>query len=208
MRILIAQPKHEDGVEQLTEAIISNRDVEFFLFPEGYLQSEFALKEAQELAKNYTVIVVTSYRKDNKDVAVIIDESGVLVYSRPKTPSNFNEVLVQPLEVKVKQYNLAYLLCMEILKGARDLQFKNKVDLIVHPIGVGMFSEEQFDEWIEEARKIALKTNSTIIGTSHADGSYKNCGISIPIAYCIDAKGEFVFLSKNDTAPQIINLTL
>lgn len=28
-------------------------------------------------------------------------------------------------------------------------------DLIVHPIGVGMFSQAQFDEWVEKARQIA-----------------------------------------------------
>jgi len=69
-----------------------------------------------------------------------------------------------------------------------------------------MFSEEQFDEWISEAKRIAVKYNTIILGTSHADGSYRNCGISIPIAYCIDRVGEPIFISKNDLRTRIINL--
>lgn len=43
-----------------------------------------------------------------------------------------------------------------------------------------------------------------IIGTSHADGSFRGSDISIPIAYCIGANGEEVFISKNDTRTRIM----
>jgi hypothetical protein len=76
----------------------------------------------------------------------------------------------------------------------------------VHPIGVGMFSEDQFDEWVNEARKIARHYNSIVIGTSHADGSFRDSDISIPIAYCIDDEGKDVFISRNDTRTIIINI--
>jgi hypothetical protein len=32
-----------------------------------------------------------------------------------------------------------------------------------------MFSEDQFKEWIQEARKIASTYNTMVIGASHAD---------------------------------------
>ncbi|GCD11051.1 hypothetical protein [Clostridium tagluense] len=55
--------------------------------------------------------------------------------------------------------------------------------------------------------EIAKKYNKTaIIGTSHADGSYRNCGVSISISYCIDASGEIVFISKADKRTRIIDL--
>ncbi|MEG1256208.1 hypothetical protein [Clostridium sp.] len=69
-----------------------------------------------------------------------------------------------------------------------------------------MFSEEQFEQWVNVAKDIAITYQTTIIGTSHADGSYRNCGVSIPISYCIDTNGEIVFLSKADKRTRIINL--
>ena len=102
---------------------------------------------------------------------------------------------------------IGYLLCMEILKGVRDLKkVEPKIDFITHPIGVGMFSDEQFEEWINEAKNIAKTYNTIIIGTSHADGSYRNCGVSIPISYCIDSSGEPIFISKSDIRTRIVDL--
>ena len=71
-----------------------------------------------------------------------------------------------------------------------------------------MFSEEQFTEWSEEARKNAMERKAMIIGTSPVDGSYRNCGVSIPIAYCYDKNGEEVFLSKNDTQSRVLDTEL
>lgn len=68
-----------------------------------------------------------------------------------------------------------------------------------------MFSEEQFQEWLDEARNIAVTHNTMIIGTSHADGSFGDTGMSIPIAYCFDKDGEAVFISKNDVRARILD---
>lgn len=82
------------------------------------------------------------------------------------------------------------------------------MDLVFHPIGVGMFSEEQLSEWLAEAKKIAIKNQVYVIGTSHADGSYKNCGVSIPIAYGIDPKGKEIFFYKNKVQSVQIDLPI
>ncbi|CAI9386036.1 hypothetical protein ACTQ5K_24865 [Niallia sp. Sow4_A1] len=68
-----------------------------------------------------------------------------------------------------------------------------------------MYSEQQYEEWTGEARKKAMKEKAFIIGTSHADGSYRNCGFSIPIAYCFDQKGNDLLLSKNDIRTRIFD---
>ena len=80
------------------------------------------------------------------------------------------------------------------------------MDVIVHLIGVGMFSEEQFQEWIDAAQKIAVKHRAMIIGTSHADGTFRDSDISIPIAYCFNSRGEAVFIAKNDTRPRVLDI--
>ncbi|CAM5604033.1 MULTISPECIES: hypothetical protein [Niallia] len=68
-----------------------------------------------------------------------------------------------------------------------------------------MFSEKQYEEWTCEARKIAMKENAIVVGTSHADGSYRNGGFSIPIAYCFDQEGNDLLLSKDDIRTRIFD---
>ncbi|MBT2292802.1 hypothetical protein J7E73_27460 [Paenibacillus albidus] len=99
---------------------------------------------------------------------------------------------------------MGHILCEElVLQGVKGEDTRN-IDLIVHPIGVGMFSEEQFEEWIHAARQIAVAYRAMVIGTSHADGSFRGADESIPIAYCFDSHGEVVFISKNDTRTRIL----
>jgi predicted amidohydrolase len=207
MKVLIGQPIHEKGVEQLEKSIKANQDVDIVLFPEGYLSSQEMADKACILAKAYKVNIITSYRKENKDRALIINSFGEIILERAKTLPDEEIELYEPIAVDYNDYTMGYLLCMEILKGVRDLEKVNKrISFIAHPIGVGMFSEEQFDLWLGEARKIAAKYNTIVFGTSHADGSYRNCGISIPIAYCVDTNGEPIFIAKSDTKMRIVDL--
>lgn len=207
MKILIGQPLHENGLKQISNEIINNREVDIVLYPEGYLANEELLKDVCNIAKEYRVMIITSYRMNNKDRAVIINNLGEKILERAKTPPDDNEKLYNPLVVNYNKMNIGYLLCMEILKGVRDLQRVNEtINFIAHPIGVGMFSDEQFQQWITEAKNIARIYKTIVIGTSHADGSYRNCGISIPISYCIDSNGEEIFISKADTRTRIVDI--
>lgn len=207
MRILIGQPLHEEKTEQLEYEIKNNNCVDTVIFPEGYLSNEIILRKACELAKKYYVNIITSYRSDNKDRAVIINNLGDVVLERAKTPPEKEIEINEPSVINLHGITIGYLLCMEILKGVRDFEkIKREIDFIAHPIGVGMFSNEQFDEWINEAKYIAKKYHTMVIGTSHSDGSYRNCGISIPISYFIDSNGEEIYISKSDTRTRIVNL--
>ncbi|WP_102401792.1 hypothetical protein [Haloimpatiens massiliensis] len=207
MKVLIGQPIHEQGIEQLKKEIESNKGIDIVLYPEGYLSSEEVLESACNVAKENNITIITSYGKNNKDRAVIINNNGEKILERAKTLPDEQIQLNPPLVVKYGQMIVGYLLCMEILKGVRDLKnISGKINFIAHPIGVGMFSDDQFDEWINEARRIAKTYKTIIVGTSHADGSYKNCGISMPIAYCIDSSGEPLFISKSDTRTRVVNL--
>ncbi len=207
MKILIGQPLHENGLKQISNEIIKNKEVDIVLYPEGYLANEELLKDVCNIAKEYRVMIITSYRMNNKDRAVIINNHGEKILERAKTPPDDNEKLYNPLVVNYNKMNIGYLLCMEILKGVRDLQRVNEtINFIAHPIGVGMFSDEQFQQWITEAKNIARIYKTIVIGTSHADGSYRNCGISIPISYCIDSNGEEIFISKADTRTRVVDI--
>lgn len=205
IKILIGQPIHEKSIEQLETEIRNNLSAHIIIYPEGYLRDEEALFAACKIAKKYNKTIITSYRNNNKDRALIINSLGEKILDRAKTPEN--EELYNPSVAENDGLRIGYLLCREILKGLEGLKnIDGRLNFIAHPIGVGMFSEEQFREWINTAKEIAIAYKTTIIGTSHADGSYKNCGVSIPIAYCIDASGEVVFISKADTRTRIVNL--
>ncbi len=207
MKILIGQPIHEKSITQLEAEIKANSGIDMVLYPEGYLSDETVLQNACQLALKYKVGIITSYRSAGKDRAVIINRYGNKILERAKTLSHDDEKLCSPLVVDYDDKVIGYLLCMEILKGLRDLKSINKkIDFITHPIGVGMFSDEQFDLWINEAKNIAKTYNTMIIGTSHADGSYRNCGISLPISYFIDSDGEIIYVSKSDTRTRIVDL--
>lgn len=198
---------HENGIKQMEDEIKNNKGVDIVLYPEGYLSSEEVLESACQIAKQYNITIITAYRQDNKDRAVIISNRGEKVLNRAKTPPREQEKLYPPLTIKYNAMTIGYLLCMEILKGMRDFkEISSKISFIAHPIGVGMFSDEQFEEWINEAKNIAKTYKTIIIGTSHADVSFRNCGISIPISYCIDSNGEPVFISKSDLRTRIVNL--
>ena len=207
MKVLIGQPIHENVIEQMENEIKINKGIDIVLYPEGYLANRKALECACKIAKDYNITIITGYRHENKDRAVIISNQGEKVLDRTKTPPREQEKLYPPLTIEYNGMTIGYLLCMEILKGMRDLkEISAKINFIAHPIGVGMFSDEQFEEWINEAKNIAKTYKTIIIGTSHADGSFRNCGISIPISYCIDSNGEAVFISKSDLRTRIVNL--
>jgi hypothetical protein len=194
MKILIAQPVIEKQMKQLIEDVRTYSDVDMFLYPEGYLQEN--LEMACLLAGDNQKILITGYKKP-KDRAVVIARDGVTLLDRAKYDN--------PKVIQIEDLRIGYLLCDELVLQGLETS-NNSINLIVHPIGVGMFSEEQFSEWIGFAKELARKHRSVMIGTSHADGSFNNCGISIPISYCINHDGQEVFIMKNDTRSVLLDL--
>ncbi|MBY6037000.1 hypothetical protein KUV80_10055 [Fictibacillus nanhaiensis] len=203
MKILIGQPKLETDLEQLEEEIKNNPSVDLILYPEGYVQ-ETKLEKVSQLAKTFQTTIVTGYKdKHNFDRALIISNEGKIIFERAKTPEN-NE-LYTPSTAKDNESTYGYLLCREVFQGLQGLKNEKSLDLIFNPIGVGMFSKDQYTEWSGEAKRISIKQKAWVLGTSHADGSYRNCGFSIPIAYCFDEKGRDILLSKDDTRTRIVD---
>ncbi|MNI14784.1 hypothetical protein D3C73_680580 [compost metagenome] len=194
MKILIGQPKLENNIEQLKDEILRNPDVDIILFPEGYLNQN--VEKACMLARTTNKLIITGHKKP-KDRAIMISRTGDVILDRAKYDPTYI--------VEEDGLRMGHLLCDElVLQGMGEADTRD-VDFIAHPIGVGMFSDEQFDEWINEAKKIAITHQTMIMGTSHADGSFRGCEVSIPITYCIDKHGEVVFIKKNDVRTVIFN---
>lgn len=199
MKILITQPRLEQTINQLEHELQSNSSSDIVIFPEGYLNEN--VEAACALAKQFNVILIGGYRRMNvkpKDRAIIIDRSGTITLDRIKySPTSF---------VEVEGLTMGHILCDELIVQGIKSENETNIDLVVHPIGVGMFSEEQFHEWIDEARNIAITYQTMIIGTSHADGSYGDTGVSIPISYCFDKNGNEIFIAKNDVRSRLLNI--
>ncbi|NMO98185.1 hypothetical protein [Paenibacillus lemnae] len=193
MNILIAQPLLEQELKQLEHELQNHPEVDVFIFPEGYINDNFEL--ACNLAKQYSKIVISGYKRP-KDRALIIDREGRALLDRAKYDDS--------ILVEIDEKKIGLMLCDEIVIQGMNHIKPAKIHYIVHPIGVGMFSEAQFQEWTEEARKIAKQYNTMVIGTSHANGTYRDSKVSIPIAYCLDENGKDVFISKNDTRTKIL----
>ncbi|WFR65301.1 hypothetical protein P9222_15890 [Paenibacillus amylolyticus] len=199
MKIVIGQPRLEERLLQLEEELKQNPDADVLLFPEGYLNQN--AQEACRLAAEYGTMIVSGHRRLHerpKDRSIIINKAGDIVLEKAKyTPAE---------TVEEQGWIISTLLCDElVLQGFRNEKIGN-VDIVMHSISVGMFSEEQYSEWIEEARQIALQHQCIVMGTSHADGSYRDSEISISIAYCIAPDGEVVLASRSDTRSRTILL--
>jgi predicted amidohydrolase len=199
LKIIIGQPKLEQQLLQLEAELKQHPDADVMLFPEGYLNQN--VEEASRLAAVYGTIIVSGHRRSDerpKDRSIIINKAGKIVLEKAKYTAA--EV------VKEQEWTISTLLCDElVLQGFRNENIGG-VDVIMHSIGVGMFSEEQYTEWIEEARQMAIQNQCIVMGTSHADGSYRDSEISIPIAYCIAPDGQVVLASRNDTRTRLIVL--
>ncbi|WP_258530686.1 MULTISPECIES: hypothetical protein [Paenibacillus] len=199
MKIIIGQPMLEQQLLQLEAELKQYPEVDVLLFPEGYLNQN--VEEARHLAAVYGTMIISGHRRLDerpKDRAVIINKAGETVLEKAKYTAA--EV------VKEQDWSISTLLCDElVLQGFRNENI-GRVDIVMHSIGVGMFSEEQYTEWIEEARQMAIQHQCIVMGTSHADGSYRDSEISIPIAYCIAPDGQVVLASRNDTRTRLIVL--
>ncbi|MBD0384406.1 hypothetical protein [Paenibacillus sedimenti] len=87
--------------------------------------------------------------------------------------------------ITIEGLKIGQILCDElVIQGVKN-EDTSHIDLIVHPIGVGMFSEEQFEEWINEAQKIATAYKTMVreaIFISKADKRTRLLDIQTKIA--------------------------
>lgn len=200
MNILIMQPKLEESILQLENELKSNANVDMVIFPEGYLNEN--IEQACQLAKDMSTILVGGYRRMSdhpKDYAVLIGADGHVCIDRQK--------YTQTQIATIEGLRIGHILCDELLLQGLKKEPNQLLDLIVHPIGVGMYSIEQFNEWIGKAKEVAVNHQVMVIGVSHANGIFKGADQSIPIAYFLNSDGGSVFVAQNDTRTRLVDLT-
>lgn len=202
MNIIIGQPKMSNTLSELND-VLNRYQCDVLLFPEGYIHGQNQLDTAALLAKKHQTAIISSHLNegDNRNLSSAINEAGQIVFTREK--STVEGPLILPSAGHCHNMTFGYMLCREIFL---DFEALKDCDIIFNPIGVGMFSEEQYQTWTERARHIAITTNSYVIGASHADGSYRNCGFSIPLSFVYKPDGTTLFISKNDTRTVNIDL--
>ncbi|PZD96984.1 hypothetical protein DNH61_04880 [Paenibacillus sambharensis] len=201
MKILICQPKLEPKLRQLHHELIAHPGIDAVIVPEGYMNEN--VEEACQLAHEFKVAIIGGYRRMQerpKDRAIAIDREGRIVLDRIK----YSDTAF----ANVDGWRVGHILCDELIQQGLRTEDQRSADLIVHPIGVGMFSEAQFDEWIDKARAIAAERGCYMIGVSHADGSYGDTGVSISIAYCFNRQGETVFIARGEAGSRVVELEL
>lgn len=197
VRVLVAQPRQEQSVIQLRDAL-KQFEVDLAVFPEDYLRNADALESACRLARKSGVVIATGAFYGNGGEspirrAIVIDHTGAIVMNRPKTPKA--QRLLPPHVVSTGVGKLGMLLCREIFLDPLPVR---GADIIVNPIGVGMYSDAQFKDWTERARAVARLLRAPVVGASHSDGSFRPGGVSIPIAFAIDAVGLRVMVLRDD----------
>lgn len=198
MKILILQPNLESRLTQLETALKQQPLVDMVLFPEGYLNENAEV--ACGLAKKYRTALVGGHRRFSetpKDRAILINREGAVMIDRPK----YSETLFARQDELV----IGHILCDELVIQGIKSNHHVQVDVLVHPIGVGMFSDEQFEEWIDAAKKLAVAHSAFVVGTSHADGTFRYSSTSIPIAYGISPSGDPLFVCKNEVQSVILD---
>lgn len=202
MKIIIGQPKRSESLVELID-VLNRYQADLVLFPEGYIHGQVDLEAVAELAGLHQTAIVSSHLNDGDKInlASVVNGKGQIVFNRLK--STVEGPLLLPSTSTLKNTLTGYMLCREIFL---DYDHLKDCEIIFNPIGVGMFSEEQFETWTSRAKAIAMDTKSYVIGASHADGSYRNCGFSIPIAYVYKPNGAALYLSKNDTRSVSIDL--
>ena len=128
------------------------------------------------MAKRYSTTLIGGNRRFNerpKDRAILINRQGEVIVDRAKYSPTAS--------VSLDGLTIGHILCDELIVQGVKADQETRFDILVHPIGVGMFSQEQFDEWITTAKDIAVMYNAMVVGTSHADGSFRNSDVSISL---------------------------
>ena len=195
MRIALCQARSSSDLDELSD-VLSSVDCDVACFPEGYVNSSELVEEVKRLAAAAGKAIVTSFRGESapRDKACVIDARGRVIYTRDK--SSLDGPLVRNWTTHLYGTRIGFLLCGEIFLNWND--GRESADVIFNPIGSGMFSHEQYDEWVERAKTTARFFTATVCGCTHADKFFRDSALAISISFVIGPDGQTLHLSKDD----------
>jgi predicted amidohydrolase len=209
-----AQPKDESEMETFMR-LASNKDVDIFCFPEGFLKSRASIERLSKLTKECGMWIVTGYSESEEGYqsALILNENGEIVGKHRKTSLANSEVREgkmagNDLDVfETKFGKIGVVICAEILcpEVTRVLALKG-AEIIFHLIGVGMDGQVQYDLW-KSIIQIRAIENLLYFVTSTNNQSFRKGEASLPLGLIVNSGGQILAeTGKGNLIYSFINL--
>lgn len=200
--LVVADPA-EDAIRQAEKYVAEGgAEIDAYLFPEGYLKSD-RLPELQEIARKASKWIFSGMEDGRVpghkfETGVIINPAGEIVGEHKKTSITKYEVehgtergnSIQVIDTPLGK--IGFAICFEIHfpEIARVLTLAG-VEIILNPIGTGMWHEHQFQVWNSIARARSSENNVFVCGVSHRNDA-------IPLAYAYAPGGECLVVSRGE----------
>jgi predicted amidohydrolase len=192
------------------ERFLDTDGVDVFVFPEGFLHSDLLEKTCDLVGDSgrWVISGVDDRRIAGKRFqgAVVINPCGKIVGEHTKTSIGGAEVkagygrgdTINVIETGFGAIGVA--LCYEILypEVCRILALKG-AQLILNPIGVGMFDEKQYSQWVAVAAARAAENRVFVAGCSH-------CNEKIPLAFAYAPDGHCIASSRDANELTVVSI--
>lgn len=206
--LVVAEPE-KDSVKQ-AEMCLAMGGAEAYLFPEGYFKSD-RLDEMCELAKKFGKWIFSGMEDTREnghkfETGVIISSTGEIIGEHKKTSLTKYEIdhgyergdAIKIIDTELGK--IGFAICYEIHfpEIARVLALAG-AELILNPIGTGMWHEEQLSLWTSVGKTRASENSVFVAGVSHKNDT-------IPIAYAYAPGGESLGFSRDRGGILIVNI--
>lgn len=183
LKVLLAVPYKGNSIYELRK-ILSQNDVDLYVFPEGFLDSN-TLTEALKIIKNEQKYIITGFKdlRNNGQHKVLVIDNGKIVdeYTKCILTKGEKEKGKQHGEkitcVNTKFGKIGVLICYEIHfpEVARIMSLEDPI-MLINIIGTGMYHDLQLEQWTTLAKARAIENEVYILGCSHYEEE-------IPLAY-------------------------
>lgn len=209
IKIGLAIAQDEKGLSELKK-FISSPEADVIIFPEYYLDST-RLDEACDLAKQHKKWLITGM-EDRRDkdkfyqAAVIINPKGEIVGEHRKTSITKYETgigqsrgdSIKVIETEIGKIGIAICYELHLPEVTRILALQG-AELIINPVGTGMWHEHQYQIWNSLAQTRAYENGVFVVGCSHYNDP-------VPLAFAYAPDG--TCLLKERSVNRLIPLTL
>ncbi len=184
--------KDEKDLSELRKFVLETKEVDLFLFPEGYLDAA-QLDEASEIVARSSKWLVTSYSDERKkrkiEVGVVFNRRGKIVGKHAKTTLTRDEIKkgyvsgksIEIIKTEFGKIGICVCYEMHFPEIAREYKLQG-ARAIFNPVGTGMYNEEQYRLWASLGKTRAYENGVYTFGCSHLSDA-------IPIAYAYDKDG-------------------
>lgn len=208
LKVLLAVPYKGNSIYELRK-ILSQNDVDLYVFPEGFLDSN-TLTEALKIIKNEQKYIITGFKdlRNNGQHKVLVIDNGKIVdeYTKCILTKGEKEKGKQHGEkitcVNTKFGKIGVLICYEIHfpEVARIMSLEDPI-MLINIIGTGMYHDLQLEQWTTLAKARAIENEVYILGCSHYEEE-------IPLAYVYNSVGRCELMKTNECGGFVVEVDL